>query len=154
MADNFISYNRFTTLPPNIADFGATVEELKSQSGKPDANPAAAPMAAPRVSRKRLSLRPAGSDEMRLSEPTEPEPDPYEGPQSVLSLSRNAARKLGGAVLGDLEKQVQVQSVLDGETRGAMLDSLRRLWAMREYMQERNQMTEGIYVRAVAASRG
>ncbi|HET6344102.1 MAG TPA: hypothetical protein VFH51_04175 [Myxococcota bacterium] len=154
MADNFISYNRFTTLPPNIADFGATVEELKAQKGTPDANPAASPMAAPRVSRKRLSLRPAGSDEMRLAEPMEPEPDPYEGPQPVLSLSRNAARKLAGNVLTDLEKQVQVHSLPDAETRGAMLDSFRRILAMREYLNERNQMTEGIYVRSIAASRG
>ena len=153
MADNFVSYSRFTAMPPDISRFGATVEELQLQRGNPDRNPALSPMAAPRVSMQRLFLRPRGSDQMRLAGPDEPVIDPYEGPQSTLSLSRNALRKLSGSVLVDLEAEVQA-SVADKETRNLMLDSFRRVIGLRAYLAEINKMTETIYVRSVAASRG
>lgn len=152
MANNFVSYNRFTALPNNISDYGAGLEELRLLKGKPEKNPVVAPMAAPRRSRKLLALESTGSDEMRLAEPTEPNIDPYEGPQSTLSLSRTGAQKLGGAVLGDL--QSVVESMREGDTKSLMMDSLRRVGAMRQYLGERNEMTEAIVVRSIAASRG
>lgn len=152
MANNFISYNRFTALPNNISDYGAGLEELRLLKGTPAKNPLAAPLAAPRRSRKLLALESAGSDEMRLAEPVEPNVDPYEGPQSTLSLSRTGAQKLDGTVLGDL--QGVVESMSDGDTKSLMMDSLRRVSAMRQYLGERNEMTEGIVVRSIAASRG
>jgi len=88
MADNFISYSRFTALPPNISQFGVTVEEVALQKGKPDANPIHAPMAAPRVAEARLSLGANGSDRLRLENPLSPQVNPYEGPKSTLSPSR------------------------------------------------------------------
>lgn len=154
MADNFISYNRFTTLPPNISDFGATVEELKMQRGAPDKNPVLSPMAVPRASLRRLFLKPRGSDQLRLGEPEEPDIDPYEGPQSTLSLSRNALKKLYGNVLTELETHVQDNPAADPQTRGLMMDSFKRVLSLRAYLDEINQMTESIYVRSVAASRG
>ena len=69
MANNFVSYSRFTAMPPNIATYGATVEELKSQAGKPDANPVLSPMAASEVTQRRLSLSATGSDRMRVTPP-------------------------------------------------------------------------------------
>lgn len=153
MADNFISYNRFTTLPPNIADYGATVEELKLQRGAPDRNPALSPLPVPYASLRRLFLKPRGSDQLRLGEPDEPEVDPYEGPQSTLSLSRNALKKLNGPILTDLEQTVSGGGLTE-DTRSLMQDSFRRVLGLRAYLDEINQMTENIYVRSVAASRG
>ena len=153
MADNFISYNRFTTLPPNIADFGSTVEELKLQRGSPDRNPALSPLPIPYASLRRLFLKPRGSDQLRLGEPDEPDVDPYEGPQSTLSLSRNALKKLNGPILTDLEQMVSGGSLTE-DTRSLMQDSFRRVLGLRAYLDDINKMTENIYVRSVAASRG
>lgn len=154
MADNFISYNRFTALPPNIADYGASVEELQLQRGKADANPMLSPMPVPRVSLQRLFLKPGGSDQLRVGEPLVPVINPYEGPQSTLSLSRNALRKLNGRMLGELEEQVDVGELGDKETTGLMADSLRRVAGMRNALDDLTKMAEGVYVRSVAASRG
>lgn len=152
MANNFISYNRFTALPANISDYGAGLEELRLLKGRPETNPAVVPMAAPRRSRKLLALEATGSDEMRLAEPAEPQADPYEGAQSTLSLSRTSAKKLSGGVLDDLHGIVEGMQASD--TRALMLDSFRRISAMRDSLGERNEMTEAIYVRSIAASRG
>lgn len=152
MADNSISFNRFTTLPTNIAEFGNTVDEIKLLRGKADKNPLVGPMAAPRRSRRLLSLSPAGSDEMRLEEPTEANLDPYEGPQSTLTLSRGGHKKLEAPILGALQSLAHM--LPDESTRNLMLDSFQRVERMRKYLKERNEMTESIYVRSIAASRG
>jgi hypothetical protein len=155
MADNFISYSRFTTLPPNISDFGSTVEEVKLQRGNPDRNPTLSPLAAPRQSALRLFLKPRGSDQLRLGEPVEPGQNAYEGPQSNLGLARNALRKLQTGALVDLQGHVDSpEHAGDPKTRSLMQDSLRRVGAMRDYLGERTRMTETIYVRAVGSSRG
>jgi hypothetical protein len=107
MADNPISYNRFTQLPANVAVHGYTVEEIRSQRGKPDRNAAISPMAAPRSSAIRLFLRPSGSDQLRVGEPVEPAVDPYEGATSQLSLMRSSLAKLEGGILVDLQAQVK-----------------------------------------------
>lgn len=107
MANNFVSYSRFTAMPPNIATFGATVEELKLQAGKPDANPVLSPMAASEVTQRRLSLSTTGSDKMRLALPTNTMVNPYEGPKPVSVLMRSALQKLRGGTFTALRDAVQ-----------------------------------------------
>ena len=153
MADNLSSYSRFATLPLNIGDYGWTPEEVKLQRGNPDRNPALNPLAAPLHSVRRLFLRPAGSDQLRLGEPGAPAIDPYEGAQSNLSLSRGALRKLSNVVLGELAEHVQHSTNTEVQTRTSMLDSFRRVAAMRAYLTDLTRMTENIYVRSVAANR-
>ncbi|MEE8408345.1 MAG: hypothetical protein V3T05_01945 [Myxococcota bacterium] len=154
MADNFISYSRFTALPPIIARFGWTEEEAAATRGKPDPNPIVSPMAAPAVSEVRLSLAPTGSDKMRLAEPKGPEANPYEGQKPTLVLSRNAVRKLGGNIISNLQSLVQSGAVQDKNLRALMGDSLRRVVGLREFMVHLNQMAESVYVRSLAASKG
>ena len=88
--DNFVSFKRFTSIPANIAEHGATVEEYKLAQGRPDGDPVLSPMADPVVSEARLALAPTGSDSLRLGTPASPEANPYEGPRRTLVLSRNA----------------------------------------------------------------
>lgn len=107
MANNFISYSRFTAMPPNIATYGSTVEELKSQAGRPDANPVLSPMAASEVTQRRLSLSTTGSDKMRLTLPTGVAVNPYEGPKPVSVLMRSALAKLRGGTFTALRDAVQ-----------------------------------------------
>jgi len=154
MADNFISYNRFTALPPNIAQFGNTVEEVHLQAGTPDPNPVASPMPETRVPEARLSLAAAGSDKLRLAKPLLPQVNPYEGLKSNLVLSRNALRRLQGNVLKDLDELVDGDLEVDPSLRGLMQDSLRRVASMREYLGQLIQMAEHVYVRSIAASKG
>lgn len=154
MADNFVSYSRFTALPPNIAEHGVTVEEIRLQRGTPNRNPLASPMPSTRLSRIRLALRPGGSDALRVGEAAAPPVDPYEGPQSELVLTRVALRKLDSGLLTDLEGQVQLQTGLPADTRSLMLDSFRRVGALKAYLGELQSMREIIYVRCVAASKG
>ncbi len=154
MADNFLSYQRFTALPPNIAQYGNTVEELQLQAGKPDPNPLASPMPDVTVAAARLSLAPSGSDKLRLAGPAQPDVNPYEGAKPNLSLSRSAVRKLEGNVVAQLGLVVQSGRDLDPNLQTLMQDSLRRVAGMREYMEHLNQMTEFVYVRSIAASKG
>jgi hypothetical protein len=154
MADNFISYNRFTALPPVISRFGWTEEEAASARGKPDPNPIHSPMAAPEVPAARLGLAPTGSDKMRLAEPTGPADNPFEGAKPTLVLSRNAVKKMSGNVIGALQQMVQSGAVTDKSLQALMGDSLRRVVGLREFMDHLNQMTESVYVRSLAASKG
>jgi hypothetical protein len=151
MADNFVSFNRFTALPNNIADFGASIEELKALRGAPDKNPVVSPMAKPAQSERELALAPAGSDSLRLQQPKEPGVDPYEGPRPVWVLSRVGAKKLRRGVLVDLEQAVG--DMAEGETKELMQLSFSRVNAMRDLLQDRNEMTENIYMRHLATSR-
>ncbi len=153
MADNFISYNRFTALPPNISEFGVTVEEVQLQKGAPDANPVLAPMASPRVSETRLALAPGGSDRLRLENPASPQVNPFEGPKSTLSLSRNAVKKLSSNVIADLGNVVATGANFDASMKSLMGDSLRRVNGMRDYMSHLNQMSEAVMVRTAAERR-
>jgi hypothetical protein len=154
MPDNFLSYNRFTTLPPVIMRFGWTEEEAASTRGKPDPNPVASPMPSTAVSEVQLALAPSGSDKTRLAKPAQPQENPFEGPKMTLVLSRNAVKKMSGNVIGDLQKLVQGGVVKDSNLQTLMLDSIRRVVGMREFMAHLNQLTEGVYVRSIAASKG
>jgi len=152
--NNLVSFSRFTSVDPNISNYGSTVEEFKLQRGTPDPNPVAAPMANPAVSETRLALSRTGSDRLRLSGPLAPEANPYEGPKMTLVLSRNAVKKLQGRVVGELQKLVQGGAIADGNLKNLMLDSIRRVNGMREFMGHLNSMSESILVRSIAASKG
>jgi hypothetical protein len=154
MADNFLSYSRFTALPPNISSFGGTVEEVQLQQGKPDPNPVLSPMPETRVAEARLSLGASGSDRLRLALPLQPDVNPYEGAKSTLSMSRSAVKKLSGSVVSDLESVVQAGEGFDPNLQSLMQDSLRRVVGLSEYMGQLNQLTEQIQVRSLAASKG
>lgn len=154
MPDNFVSYNRFTTLPPNVADYGATVEELKLPRGKPDKNPAISPLPNPRTSERRLSLRTRGSDRLRLAEPAEPDLDPYEGPRSVLGLSRDAHLKLAGPALAALGEVVADSAGIAPQVRDLMAESARRVNLLGDFLGRQVQLTQAIVARAVAAKPG
>jgi hypothetical protein len=153
MADNFVSYSRFTAQPSNIASYGNTVEEIKSTAGKPDANPAVSPFTSPAPAMNLLALDGAGSDLQRLGQPTQPQVNPYEGPQTTISSNRNVLAKLNAGVLPQLEQEVQKSSARDADTKGLMVDSFRRVRAMSEFLGQLNQWSETIQVRAIAASR-
>jgi hypothetical protein len=152
--DNYLSFRRFTSVDPNIARFGATVEEFKIQHGNPDPNPVLSPMANQAVSDVRLALTRTGSDRIRLSEPASPQVNPYEGPKMTLVLSRNAVKKLKGKVIGDLQRLVTGGAVADGNLQSLMLDSIKRVGGMREFVDHLNGMAEQVQVRTLAASKG
>src|SRR5690606_25865582 len=105
--DNLTSFNRFTSVNPNIAMHGATVEELRSVAGKPDPDPVASPMPNAAVTDVRLALSLGGSDRLRLGNPDQPAINPYEGPKLTLVLSRSAVQKLKGNVVGELAGLIQ-----------------------------------------------
>src|SRR5271157_399642 len=100
------SFERFSTRPSNIAVYGWTSEEAKLQEGKPDPNPVLSPMALSAVTAVRLGMDTTGSDKLRVAQPVQPDVNPYEGPQSWLSLSRSAVTKMGGAIVGTIQSTI------------------------------------------------
>jgi len=150
--DNLISFRRFSGVDPNIAQHGITVEELNT--GRPDPNPVASPMASPAVPQARLALSRLGSDRVRLAGPESPAVNPYEGPKLTLVLSRNAMKKLHGRVVADLTRLVQGGAVATGNVQGLMSDSLRRVLGMREFVETRNSWADRIQVLMVGAAKG
>ena len=154
MANNQISYNRFTTLPSNIADYGQTVEEIKLQQGSPDANPVASPMPETGISDIQLALNRAGSDKARLNKPTEPVFNAYEGPKSNLSLTRSANQKLKGAVLRQLETIIDSGSIGDETLERQMGHSLKRVMGLSEFLDYQNNLTDKIYAMTLSVSKG
>ena len=152
MADNAISYRRFTSLPPNISEAsGQSLEEIRINRGVPPKNPAATPMAAPRASRRALALGRAGSDDMRLTEPMEPEQNPYEGPASVLGLLRSVAKKLDHPIFAELG-QVVDSMPQQAEVKGNMQASLASVRNLGREMAERQAMGDFILVRMLGAN--
>ena len=77
MAENKISFNRFTALPNNIATYGSTPEELKLQAGTPDPNPSVSPMPSATPADVHLALEPT-----RLRQATFPRAS-YTGAQCI-----------------------------------------------------------------------
>lgn len=150
--NNSLSYTRFTALPANISDFGQTQEEIALSRGTPDANPTLNPMASPKVPEARLALAPQGSDKLRLTQPEDPEFNPYEGAKPALVLTRNAVRKLQGNVLNQLHNLIE--SVPDNTLQDRMEDSLRRVVGLRESIARLNDMAELVMVRTRAESKG
>ena len=154
MAINSISYNSFTTLPSNISQYGQTVEEIKLQQGKPDADPALSPMPSTGLSDVQLALKKAGSDTNRLKGPSQPSQNPYEGPKSHLSLSRSATQKLKGAIVDDLKTLIQSGKVGDEDVQKQMDSSLQRVVGMSEFLEYQNSLTDRIYSMALSVSKG
>ncbi len=154
MANDLVSYQRFTTLPPNNARFGATVEELQLQRGRPDPDPSLSPLPDRRISAARLALAPAGSDRLRLAVTSAPEPDPREGPRSTLALTRRALDKLSGDVAGDLQRAIPAAAVTP-ESRAVMNDAIRRaLEGLCEHLRTSVRLAEGVHARCLAAAKG
>ena len=87
MAENKISFNRFTALPNNIATYGSTPEELKLQAGTPDPNPSVSPMPSATPADVHLALGRLGSDQLRFQEPVTPAPNAFENNRLNLSVS-------------------------------------------------------------------
>ncbi len=171
MANNFVSFSRFTTMPPNIADFGSTVEELKLQAGRPDANPVLSPMAASEVTQRRLSLSATGSDKMRLSVPTNATVNPFEGPKPASVLMRSALTKLKGGTFTALRDAVQRARKDEGEGDGQqqqrdrelpndpkllelMEDSLNRVISMNALAERTLNWMNLVEAMALSSSRG
>jgi len=151
--DNYVSYARFTSINPNISQHGATVEELVRSRGTPDGNPVLSPMANPAVSEAQLALAAKGSDRLRLGNPIQPDPNPYEGPKRTLVLSRNAVTKLNGKVIGDLTNLVKTGTVGTEDVRARMLDSIQRVTGMREFVNHLNVLSESVVAHAVGAAK-
>jgi hypothetical protein len=151
MANNALSFNRFTTLPANIAEYGATKEELALQRGTPDPNPVHSAMPARHVSETRLSLSPTGSDNARLARPLEPNQNPFQGPRRLVVLSRRAIKKLESAILEELLPVIE-----DSEEQNLanMRQSLRCTVGMREQARTLNTWAEQVEVEALSGSRG
>jgi len=154
MANNLTSYNRFTTLPQNISQYGATTEEFALQRGQPDPDPVLSPMASPKAANNQLALGRSGSDKLRLTQPSEPVFNPYEGPRPTLVLSRNAVAKLTGSVVGQLHEMIQSGFVGDENLQGQMEHSLQRVSGLAEFLNYQNQLTDTIYARTLSVSKG
>ncbi|MBN1961086.1 MAG: hypothetical protein JW841_09065 [Deltaproteobacteria bacterium] len=155
MANNLESYQRFTAQPGNISQFGNTVEEIKLQYGKPDPNPVFSPMPEHAVTDVRLALAIRGSDRIRLASPTEPLQNPFEGQRISLVLTRNAYRKLKGKALLDLQDAIEDAEDISDETKSLMVDSIRRvIVGLGEYLNKSISLTEGVYARCIASSKG
>lgn len=146
------SFSRFEIpgSPGNIAVYGYTQEEVQSQRGTPDADVRIAPMARPAVSESQLALARHGSDKTRLTRPSDPVANPYEGPKSILSLNRNARMKLRSAISGQLLQRVKVSS---DSRRQLMNDSLARANAMTAEVEKLNEWAMFVLVRT-AEGRG
>ena len=117
MANNTISYNRFSALPANIAHYGTTSEELALQKGAPDPDPVLSPMADGVVPARQLALSRAGSDKLRLANPSQPMANPYEGRKPNLVHSRHAVTKLAGPVVEQLKNLVNTGAVVEGNVQ-------------------------------------
>ena len=146
------SFERFSSGPSNIAVYGWTKEEAQLQEGRPDPNPVLSPMPTSAVTAIRLGLETAGSDKLRVAEPTAPQVDPYEGPQSWLSLSRSAVTKLGGAIVGSIQATI-AELVHDPDIQTLMKDSLTRLSGMRDSTAMTVKWADGIQAKQAAASK-
>jgi hypothetical protein len=146
------SFERFSTRPSNIAVYGWTKEEAALREGRPDPNPVLSPMPLSAVTAIRLGLDTSGSDKLRVAEPIAPEANPYEGPQSWLSLSRSAVQKMGGAIVGSIQSTI-ADMVQDPDLQTLMRDSLTRLGGMRDSTSMTVKWADSIQAKQAAASK-
>ena len=154
MANNTISYNRFSALPANIAHYGTTSEELALQKGAPDPDPVLSPMADSIVPAKQLALSRAGSDKLRLTNPSQPMANPYEGRKPNLVHSRHAVTKLAGPVVDQLKNLVNTGEVVEGNVQHQMMHSLKRVASLTAFLDQQNKMVDTIYARTLSVSKG
>lgn len=149
--DNMRSFSRFTSVNPNIALHGATVEELTSVKGRPAPDPVASPMANQAVTDPFLGLTRARSS---LGSPSQPAVNPYEGPMLTLILSRRAIKKLRGQVINDLGDLIESSDIVPPEIRERMANSMQRMGAMRDFIAYLNEMSDMVFAQTVGAQRG
>ena len=154
MANNTISYNRFSALPANIANYGSTSEELALQKGAPDPDPVLSPMADAVVPSEQLALSRLGSDKLRLATPSQPMVNPYEGGKPNLVHSRHAVTKLAGPVIDQLKNLVHGGEVVEGNVQHQMMHSLKRVASLTAFLDQQNKMVDNIYARTLSASKG
>ncbi|MBT6177662.1 MAG: hypothetical protein HOI23_10485 [Deltaproteobacteria bacterium] len=154
MANNTISYNRFSALPANIAHYGTTSEELALQKGAPDPDPVLSPMADAVVPARQLALSRAGSDKLRLANPSQPMANPYEGRKPNLVHSRHAVTKLAGPVVEQLKNLVNTGAVVEGNVQHQMMHSLKRVASLTTFLDQQNKMVDTIYARTLSVSKG
>ena len=154
MANNTISYNRFSALPANIANYGATSEELALQKGAPDPDPVLSPMADAVVPSEQLALSRLGSDKLRLATPHQPMVNPYEGSKPNLVHSRHAVTKLAGPVINQLKGLVDGGQVVEGNVQHQMMHSLKRVASLTAFLDQQNKMVDNIYARTLSVSKG
>jgi hypothetical protein len=154
MANNTISYNRFSALPANIAHYGTTSEELALQKGAPDPDPVLSPMADGVVPARQLALSRAGSDKLRLANPSQPMANPYEGRKPNLVHSRHAVTKLAGPVVEQLKNLVNTGAVVEGNVQHQMMHSLKRVASLTTFLDQQNKMVDTIYARTLSVSKG
>lgn len=154
MANNTISYNRFSALPANIANYGSTSEELALQKGAPDPDPVLSPMADAVVPSEQLALSRLGSDKLRLATPSQPMVNPYEGSKPNLVHSRHAVTKLAGPVIDQLKNLVHGGEVVEGNVQHQMMHSLKRVASLTAFLDQQNKMVDNIYARTLSASKG
>lgn len=151
MADNVTSFSRFSALPTNIsATSGLSIEEIRINRGSPGKDPRVSPMAAPRRSRRALALTPSGSDDLRLSEPGEPSPDPFEGPSNVLGLMRGVSAKLNHPMLQSLQQVVN--TLPDGDLSKNMQGSFGAIAQLDELVGSLREMGDHVLVRMLGAN--
>jgi hypothetical protein len=148
MANNLVSYNRFTALPANISTFGVSVEELKLQQGTPDANPQLSPMPQVAASSKLLAFERTGSDKTRVSEPPAIVVNPYEGLKRASVYMRTATQKMSSGLLGQMRSAI-------AQMNDPKLDaSVVRVEAFTEFVKRQLSWTERIeteYLRSQSA---
>ena len=154
MANNTISYNQFSALPANIAHYGTTSEELALQKGAPDPDPVLSPMADGVVPARQLALSRAGSDKLRLANPSQPMANPYEGRKPNLVHSRHAVTKLAGPVVEQLKNLVNTGAVVEGNVQHQMMHSLKRVASLTTFLDQQNKMVDTIYARTLSVSKG
>jgi len=154
MANNTISYNRFSALPANIAHYGSTSEELALQKGAPDPDPILSPMADGVIPARQLALSRAGSDKLRLANPHQPLVNPYEGRKPNLVHSRHAVTKLAGPVIDQLKSLVDNGQVVEGNVQHQMMHSLKRVASLTAFLDQQNKMVDTIYARTLSVSKG
>ena len=154
MAENKISFNRFTAFPNNIATYGSTPEELKLQAGTPDPNPSVSPMPSATPADVHLALGRLGSDKLRFQEPVTPAPNAFENNRLNLSVSRAATKRLKSPILRQMSDLIGSGQLGNEKMSMQMAHSLERVRKLSEFLDYQNKLTDAVYARTVSNARG
>ena len=154
MSSNMISYERFTSLPVNISEFGSTAEEYSLTKGKVETNVTIAPMAT-RAAEGLLGPR-TTSDNLRVAAPEQPPVNEYEGFRHDHITVRGAINKGRARIGGFINEAVRegtVKGLSEGQ-RNQILASLAREHNMTQLLGRINRMQEGIFARIIGGAKG
>lgn len=154
MSSNMISYERFTNLPVNISEYGATAEEYELTKGKVETNVTIAPMAT-RAAEGLLGPRTA-SDNLRVGAPAQPPINEFEGFRHDHITVRGAlskGRARIGTFINEAVRDGSIQGMSDGQ-RNQILASLAREGNMTKLLGTINRMQEGIFARIIGGAKG